>query len=157
MIRSTALRTDPSSGDSVLEHLKVYLKTKHTFNRFADLCCNSFKFFRLNQCTRIAIQEISLLAVRLLKPVFHHRIDDFIRHQLASIHICFGLVAKICMIGNIGSQHITCRNMRNIIFLQDQIRHRTLACSGRSHNQNVHFLLPFNSGSHDMTSVSIDP
>ena len=142
MIDCTTLRADPASCDSFTQSVKFYFKREYTLYMLSCGFFNLFECLCLYKSTREAIQQISFLTVLLFQSVFYHSVDDIIRNKFSGIHIGFSLFAKLCMISDIFSQHVTGRNMRNIILSEDAFGHCALTCTRRTHNKNVHNVSP---------------
>ena len=86
-----------------IEFLRLQvLEQQHVIDDLSLVC------LRLHQCAGEAIQQVTFLAIRFLKPLFDHAVDNTVRYELSSFHIGLCFFAKVCSFPYIFSQHIAC-------------------------------------------------
>ena len=142
MVCCSAVYTCSASGHSVYN---IFIRNFYIDGiiHLLSHCRQSFiQCLCLWDCSRETIQHISFGTVFLIYPVYHEVNYQFIRYKKSLIHICFCFLSKLCSVFNIGSENITCRNMRNIIFLCNFLSLCSFSCSRSTQHNNLHNSIP---------------
>ena len=105
-----------------------------------DACC--FQGFRLSDGAGHAVQDVAVLAVRLLKPFGDDADDDFVRNQLAGIHILLGLQTYGGAVLDGGPQDVAGGDGRNVQLFADDLSLCAFAGAGSAQQDQFHNNLP---------------
>ena len=119
MISSAAPHTCPASAHSLHNIFIRHTYIDRKINLIADLLKRLIQNLRLGNRPGEPIQHITVPAVRSGHPVKKNFYSKLIRHQKPLIHIFLGFHPQFRAVFNVRSENITCRNMRNSVFLRD--------------------------------------
>jgi len=98
--------------------------------------------FGLRNGAREAVEQIAVLAVRLLKARLHHADDDVVGDEAASIHDGLGLHAKLGAGLDLRTQHVAGGDLRNAVFFLDVIGLGAFAGARAAQQNQTHCVSP---------------
>src|SRR6185312_9681434 len=99
--------------------------------------------FGLRHGARKAVEDEATGRIRLDDTVGHDLVDDLVRDEAAGIHDRLGPLADLGSSLDRRAQHVTRRQLGNAVPLDQPLRLRSLARSGRSEQNQPHlFFLP---------------
>src|SRR5699024_9394295 len=113
MISSSAVNTGSSSGHTVYDILVRDLHIDRIIHLLAHCCKRFVKSLCLRDRTRETIEHISVCTVILLHSVYDQINNQFIRYEQPLIHVGLSLFTKLCTIFDVGTENISCRDMRD--------------------------------------------
>ena len=118
MVRGTASLADTASGhtgdDGVVGHLDIEDRV--------DLHAHGVQSLGLGDGPGEAVQDEAVLAVILSQPLFDDADEDLIGHQLAALHVGFGLQAHLRAAPQRFAQHVPRGNGGDVVVLADDLR-----------------------------------
>jgi len=138
VVGSAAGQAGAPAGHALFYFLIADFQGNHMVK--VDACC--FQGFRLSDGAGHAVQDVAVLAVRLLKPFGDDADDDFVRNQLAGIHILLGLQTYGGAVLDGGPQDVAGGDGRNVQLFADDLSLRALAGAGSAQQDQFHNNLP---------------
>ena len=93
MIRSAAGLMDPTTLNSLNEHLLVYLEIKDTIDVHTLRLEHGVKLFGLSNCTGESIKENTSLTLRLIQAIADEANDELVRDEFSALHDSVSLLA----------------------------------------------------------------
>ena len=106
---------------------------------FASKFIQSFcQTFCLRNCSWKTIQNIPFSCVLLLDSVNNKVAGQFIRNKKSLIHVSFCFFSKLSTVLDVGTENISCGDVRNSIFRRNFLSLSTFACPRCTQHNNSH-------------------
>src|SRR5690606_31065804 len=123
-----------TANDTVNDQLVWYVELQHVIHVDARF----FHGVSLRNGAREAVQQETVTAVFLSNALFNQRDNQFVGYQLACVHDVFSLFAQLGARFNSGTQHVTSRDLRNTVFLHDELSLSSLTRARSAKQNNTH-------------------
>ena len=119
VISCTAFHTCTASAhtfhDVIIRHIHID-RIVNFASKFVQSLCQTFC---LRNCSRETIQNIPFPCVILLNSVNNKVAGQFIRNKKSLIHVSFCFVSKLGTVFDVGTENISCGDVRNLIFFRN--------------------------------------
>ena len=130
MINCTAGGTGSSSGHPFDNEFICRLYVQGQIDFLILFCKSLFQRFRLWNGSGKSVQNVAVFTILLMDSFQEHGNGNVIRHELSLIHEALRLFPQLCLFFQIGSENISCGNMRQLIFRCDSTRLASFSGTG---------------------------
>ena len=117
VICSTTTNTCSSSTHSVDDILVRNIYINCIINLLILIIQCIVKSFCLWNGTWKTIKDKSFKTILFFNTIYYKINNQFVWYKLSCIHVSFCFLSEFCIVLNISTENISCRNMRNTIFL----------------------------------------
>ena len=142
MIASAAIRTGIAPCNPFDQYIVVSFHLNNGIKLEAFLRQHLIKRLCLRFCTREAIENNAILAIRLIQPIRNNARHDIVGNEFASFHHCLGFLADFRAGGNGRAQHVAGGKLNQTMLVFQPLRLRSLAGTGRSQKNQDHLRRP---------------
>ena len=115
----------------------VCLKVQHNGNICSTFIQHFFQSFCLRDRTRETVEDDAFGVHLAVQNLGQHVNDQFVRNQLSLFDVIFSNLTQLCLVLHFRTQNITCRNMVQTIFFNNQFALCSLSWAGSTKNNNV--------------------
>src|SRR5690606_14759178 len=130
-----------TANDTVNDQLVWYVELQHVIHVDARF----FHGVSLRNGAREAVQQETVTAVFLSNALFNQRDNQFVGHQFACVHDVFRLFTQLGARFNSGAQHVTGGDLRNTVFLHDELSLSSFTRARSAKQNNTHCENPLKS------------
>ena len=120
--------------DVVIRHIHIDCIVNFA-SKFVQSFCQTFC---LRNCSRKTIQNVAFFGIILLNPVNDKVTGQFIRNKKSLIHISFCLFSKLGTVLDVGTENISCGDVRDSILRRNFLGLSTFACPWCTQHNNSH-------------------
>ena len=127
-----------AAHDTIDDQLVRYRELQNVVNGDAGF----FHGVSLRDSAREAVQQETVTAIFLGDTLFHQRDDQLIGHQFAGVHDVFRLFTELGAGFYRGAQHIAGGDLRNTVFLHDELSLSSFTRARSAKQNNTHYENP---------------
>jgi hypothetical protein len=112
---------------------------EHEVERLAPVLEHVAQDLGLRDVPREAVEQETVLRVVLREAVADHGDGDLVGHQVTTVHVRLGQLAKVRAARDVGTEYVTCRDLRDGQVRCDVLGLRPLTRSGGPDQNETHY------------------
>ena len=120
------------------EHVVGCLEGEHGVQRDAEVEGELVGLVRLVQVAGEAVEEVATFLRRLDERVAEHRLEQLVGDEIPAAEIVGDGAAELGVLGDLGAQHVTGREVTDAVVGREPLALRALAGTGRREEEEPH-------------------